>query len=483
MSVRVRFAPSPTGGLHVGNVRTAVLNWLFARRHGGAFVLRIEDTDVQRNLPGAEAVILDDLRWLGLRWDEGPDTPAGHGHGPYRQSQRTELYRAHAARLREAGAAYPCFCPPGTEGEEARDGAAACPCGSLSAREVAGREGGGATPALRLRAPERGEIVVEDVVRGRVRFDAAEIGDFVLLRAGGLPTYNFAAVVDDALMEISHVIRGVGHLSNTPRQLLIYGALGWAPPVFAHIPTILGADRQKLSKRHGARPLSAYRAEGYLPESLVNYLSLLSWSSPSGEEVLPIERLIREVSLERIRSADAVFDPEKLRWLGARWIEHLPLEELVRRVRPFLDDARFPLAEEALPVALEAIRSHLSTLGELNDHLHPFVATRDGAVLGERGRSLGPEAAPVLRAAAATLAGAQPWAEAPLGAALKAAGREAGVRGAGLYVPLRRALTGEEHGPPLVAVLRVQGRGPVLNALELAAAGAAGEDEAPAVDV
>ena len=470
MSVRVRFAPSPTGGLHVGNVRTAVLNWLFARRHGGAFIVRVEDTDAQRNLAGAESAILDDLRWLGLRWDEGP--LEGGPHGPYRQSERTDLYRAHAQRLREAGAAYPCFCPPGADAEEPRGGGGRCPCGTLAGSELARREAAGPAPALRLRVPEGGEIVVDDVVRGRVRFDAAEQEDFVLLREGGLPTYTFAVVVDDGLMEISHVIRGVGHLSNTPRQLLLYEALGWRPPVFAHIPTILGEDRQKLSKRHGARPLSAYRAEGYLPEAMVNYLSLLSWSSPSGDEVLPVERLIAEVSLDRIRSADAVFDPEKLRWLGARWIERLPLDALVRRARPFLDPARFPLDEEALPVALDAIRSHLSALGEVNQHLHPFAPTRDPAVLRERGRALGPGAAPLLRAVAAALAAAPEWREEPLGQALKTAGRDAGVRGAALYVPVRRALTGEEHGPPLIAVLRVQGRAPVLSALEHAAAGA-----------
>ncbi|MBI4410264.1 MAG: glutamate--tRNA ligase, partial [Gemmatimonadetes bacterium] len=320
--VRTRFAPSPTGSLHLGNARVAVLNWLFARHERGQFILRIEDTDVERTVASAEAEILDDLCWLGLDWDEGPgiEGPAEQGpFGPYRQSERGSLYRAQAERLVESGRAFRCYCSD--EELEAKRRAALArgekphydgTCRRLSAAQAAQRERAGRRPAVRFHVPPEGEVVVRDVVRGEVRFAADEIGDFIILRSDGAPTYNFAVVVDDVLMEISHVIRGVGHLSNTPRQVLLYQALGRPAPVFAHVPQVLGPDRQKLSKRHGATSLAEYRRLGYHPDALVNYLSLLSWSSPSGEEFLVRERLLNEISLERIGSADVVFDPGKL---------------------------------------------------------------------------------------------------------------------------------------------------------------------------
>src|SRR5690606_5050960 len=365
-TVRTRFAPSPSGSLHVGNARTAVLNWLFARHHGGAFILRVEDTDRERTVPGAEAAILEDLRWLGLEWDEGPgvEGPDEEGpYAPYRQSERGPIYREHADRLLEAGLAYPCFCTPEelgqkrlaaiARGEPARyDGA----CLRLTRAEIARYEREGRRPAIRFRTPVEGEVVIHDAVRGVVRVASAEIGDFIILRPDGVATYNFAVVVDDALMRITHVIRGVGHLSNTPRQAVLFDALGFERPIFAHTPTVLGPDRQKLSKRHGAKPLADYRREGYHPDALVNYLSLLGWSSPSGEEFLTRDRLINEISLDRIGAADVVFDPVKLRWLSSKHIERLPLSELAAAVDPFIDRERFPLAEDVVPVAVEAVR-------------------------------------------------------------------------------------------------------------------------------
>jgi glutamyl-tRNA synthetase len=314
--MRTRFAPSPTGSLHIGNARIAVLNWLCARQAGGAFLLRIEDTDTARNVAGSEEDIFRDLLWLGLDWDEGPPfegRPQPGTHSPYRQSERMTIYREAAHQLHASGFVYECFCSDdelaasrsaaesgeGTAGYEGR-------CDCLSDAERAALRAAGRAAALRFRVPARDQILVHDVIHGDVRFPARDISDFVVLRADGRATYNFAVVVDDIQMEITHVIRGAGHLSNTPRQVLLYEAFGKAAPVFAHVPTVLGPDRQKLSKRHGAQALSEYRREGYHADALVNYLSLLSWSSPTGDEVLTRERLVREVTLDRVGASDVV---------------------------------------------------------------------------------------------------------------------------------------------------------------------------------
>jgi glutamyl-tRNA synthetase len=482
--VRTRFAPSPTGALHPGNVRVAVLNWLFARQRRGAFLLRIEDTDVERGVEGAEEAIFADLRWLGLDWDEGPSwrgASSAGAHAPYRQSERGASYQAFAERLRDSGHAYACYCT--TEEIESRRAAAiaegrpqlADPCATLAPDEAARLSIEGRLPALRFRVARDTTIVVDDVVRGSVRFDAAEIGDFILLRSDGLPTYNFAVVVDDVLMEITHVIRGVGHLSNTPRQLLLYEALGATPPVFAHVPMVLGPDRQKLSKRHGAQAIAEYAREGYHPDALVNYLSLLSWSSPSGEEVLTREQLIAEVSLDRIGAADAVFDSVKLRWLSARHIERMLLHALVDAVAPFVDGSRTPIAPDLLPLAVDGIRSHLSTFSEIDEHLAAYFPAQEGG-----GVAPSDAASPhLLETALAALGGVDDWSQPALEAALSAAAASAGVKGRAFYEPLRLALTDRPHGPPFATLLRVQGRERALGALARAlrvAAAATGPD-------
>ena len=463
--VRTRFAPSPTGHLHVGGARTAILNWLFARHYGGAFVLRVEDTDAERNRPGAEAELLADLRWLGLDWDEGPDV--GGDFAPYRQSERGELYGAHAERLLAAGHAYWCTCPPAPadvapEGAPAR---ARCAC--------AERTGALANPApgrasLRFRVPDEiAEVRVHDVVRGEVAFPRAAIEDFVLLRSDGRATYNFAATADDAAMRITHVVRGADHLVNTPKQQLLYAAFGWPTPVFAHVPLILGADRQKLSKRHGATSVAAHRRAGYLPEAMLNYLSLLAWSSPSGEELLSQERLIAEVDLARVGASDAVFDWEKLRWMSAQYIQALGLDELLERLQPFLDRERFPLPPEALRVAVAALRARLHTLGELNDVLPLLLGPRTPEQWQARARAVADAAThPVLAAVRARLAALPAWEEEALNAAVRAAGAEAGAKGRALFQPVRLALSGEEHGPELAKLLVVLGRERALRLLD-----------------
>ncbi len=473
---RTRFAPSPTGELHAGNVRIAVLNWLMARHHDGQFILRIEDTDVDRNVADAEAGLMDDLRWLRLDWDEGPGT--GGPHAPYRQSERLDLYRRRAGALLDAGKAYRCFCSPETL-QAAREEALASgnsprypgTCRALGAEESARRAAAGEEHTLRLRTPDRGQIVVADVIRGRVTFDASEIGDFVIRRSDGLPTYNFAVVVDDAAMAISHVIRGAGHLSNTPHQILVYRALGEAPPVFAHAPTVLAPEGGKLSKRAGARPLRELRQQGLHPDGVVNYLSLLGWSSPSEDEVLTRERLIDEVTLDRVNAGDVTFDPTKMRWLSGQHIAAMPLDALVEATRPFVEDSPYAaLLDDGYPQALDAVRSHLDAFGDVTNHLAPFLGPDPHAPPYRPA----PGETAVIAAVRDALADVAPWEPGAIQSALKAAGKAVGVRGRELYAPVRQALTGEEHGPPLGAVIAVQGRERARRLLDAAAAGGDG---------
>jgi glutamyl-tRNA synthetase len=466
--VRTRFAPSPTGALHVGNARVAVLNWLLARREQGAFILRIEDTDLERNVAGAEAGICADLAWLGLEWDEGPacGSYAERGaSGPYRQTERGELYRQFAAKLASEDHLYACFC---SDAQLAADRTAALArganphyvgrCRLLATADAEARTSAGEPSALRFRVPDAHEIIVRDTARGEIRVRSAEVGDFIVLRSDGQPTYNFAVVVDDVTMRISHVIRGAGHLSNTPRQVLLYEALGVEPPVFAHVPTVLGPDRQKLSKRHGATSVDEYRKQGFHPDAVVNYLSLLSWSSPSGEEILTRERLVNEVSLERIGVADVVFDVEKLRFLSARHIALMPLDALVASVRPFLDSARFTLDATQLPVAVGAVRSHLVTFADINEQLATLFAE------GTEQFTPSEDEREVLRAARDVLS-TTAWEPEALAGALRTVSTRTGAKARRLYHPLRLAITRSGDGPPFVALLLLRGRERVLAAL------------------
>jgi glutamyl-tRNA synthetase len=328
VSVRVRFAPSPTGWLHVGGARTAYFNWLFARQHQGAFVIRVEDTDVARSTEQSESGVLDDLRWLGLTWDEGPDL--GGPHGPYRQSERLALYRESADRLMASGLAYPCFCTDAELDERRRAALAAgrpphydgrCRAYSDAQREAARAEG---RPASVRFTVEARDWVLDDLVRGEVRFPAGMVGDFVLLRSSGLPTYNFACVVDDAAMRISHVIRAEEHLSNTVRQLMLYPVIGAAPPRFAHVPLILNPDRTKMSKRSGeaAVAVSDWRRAGYVADALLSYLALLGFHPGDEREILSRAELLEAFSLDRVGRSGSVFDADKLRWVNAHLLHH-----------------------------------------------------------------------------------------------------------------------------------------------------------------
>ena len=388
MTVRTRFAPSPTGRLHLGNVRAAAFNWMFARRHGGAFILRIEDTDVERNVEGGEQGILEDLRWLGLDWDEGPGVDGPHA--PYRQSERSAVYAAAVDALVASGDAYPCFCGEGDleseigkEGREVRHYFGRCR--NLDPAERARRLAHGPPPVIRFAVPQGlTSVEVKDEVFGSISFPTSDIGDFVIRRSDGRVTYNFAVVVDDIDMEITHVIRGVGHLSNTPKQALLFDALERPRPVFAHLPTVLGADGHKLSKRDGAAAVAELRRLGYPADAVLNYLSLLGWSHPEGKEVLSRRELVEAVTLDRVGRSDTQMDPEKLLWISSQHLAWEDADSLAAHVALFLDGERFGQAREQWTQVVEALRTRLSTYGGINEHLPILFG---GAERGEGARA------------------------------------------------------------------------------------------------
>ena len=474
MTVRTRFAPSPTGRLHLGNVRAAAFNWLLARQNGGSFLLRIEDTDIGRNVPGGEEMLIEDLRWLGLDWDEGPDI--GGPHGPYRQSERAASYARAVERLAATGAAYACFCSEEAlegEAEEFGEGRSALRysgrCRALEPSERAQRVAAGQPHVIRFAVPEALSIVeIKDEIFGDISFPTSDIDDFVLRRSDGRVTYNFAVVVDDIDMEITHVVRGVGHLSNTPKQALLFDAFGVSRPVFGHLPTVLGPDGKKLSKRLGATAVAELRSQGYPPDAVLNYLSLLGWSHPEEKEVLTRSELIASIGLDRVGRSDTQLDPEKLRWVAAQHLASEPLAELAQHVRPFLDLARFPVAGEHLEAVVDTLRTRLSSYGDINAHLELLYPPEAEAMEKRRALGADPEVRRVLEAVRARLATLELWEAAPLDQAVRAGGADAGVKGAGLFHPVRVLLIGSEKGPDLGKVLAAIGRQEAFRRLEQA---------------
>ncbi|UCF19527.1 MAG: glutamate--tRNA ligase [Gemmatimonadota bacterium] len=474
MTVRTRFAPSPTGELHLGNARIAVLNWLFARHSGGAFVLRIEDTDVDRNLPGSEYEIMEALRGIGVTWDEGPDV--GGPCGPYRQSERGAVYAEQAAALVHSGYAFRCYCSA-EELEARREQALARGakaiydgrCRGLSPLEQQRHAERGLVPSLRFAVPEE-EVVVSDFVRGRITFDPGEFGDFVIMKSDGLPTYNFGVVVDDHGMDISHVIRGVGHLANTPRQVMLYRAFGWEPPLFVHVPHVLSPEGGPLSKRHGARSLREYLEAGYHPDALVNYLSLLSWSSPSGEEILTRERLIGEIDLARLGASDVRLDPDKLEWLSGEHIRGMEAEALAARLAEHLGD-RYPEAAEQRLRFASSIRERITTFRSAERFLSQLYPPDPMEWSPTALEAMSREGVPrLLETARAMLRGVEDWDGETALLAIRAAGKAAGLKGRDLFMPVRAALTGATQGPELADILAIQGKATALRVLEQALA-------------
>jgi len=487
-AIRVRFAPSPTGSLHIGGARTALFNWLFARGRGGIMALRVEDTDLERSTAESERAVLDDLRWLGIDWNEGPDV--GGPHGPYRQSERQSIYRREAERLCAAELAYPCFCTD--EELEARRRAAQAAgrtpqydgtCRDLDEEERAERRAEGRPESIRFRVP--GEpAVVRDLIRGDVVFPADAVGDFVILRSNGLPTYNFACVVDDAAMRFTHVIRGEEHLSNTNRQVFLYRALGYPEPAFAHISLILNPDRSKMSKRSGeaATFVSEFRAQGYLPEALINFLALLGWSWDGEREMFSRADLVEKFSLERVNATPAVFNREKLEWMNGQYLRVMPLAERAARVRAYLAErGRLPArpdVDDFLERATAAVGERLKTLADVEGYAgFAFSESFDidpkarDEVLGRKG------AREALSALAEMVEGADPFEPAALEARARELGERLGVKAGDLFFPARVALTGRKVAPGLFEVMSLLGRERTV--LRLRAASAWWEEPAP----
>lgn len=469
--VRVRFAPSPTGHLHVGNARTALFNWLYARRQGGAVILRIEDTDRERSTAESESSILEDLRWLGLSWDEGPDV--GGPYGPYRQSERSARYREQADRLLASGQAYYCFCSPDQLENDRRRALVAglAPkyagtCRRIPPDEAGRRVASGEPAVVRFRVPDQPIVRFTDLVRGELAFASEVIGDPVLLRTDGTPAYNFAVVVDDVSMDVTDVVRGEDHISNTPRQVLLYEALGRAVPRFAHLALVLGPDHTPLSKRHGATSVREFRARGYLPEALVNYLALLGWSPGGGDELLPLDELARRFAIEHVGRSAGVFDPEKLAWINRHYMRvadpaRLTAEtERYFRARGFLRDASPEALEYLRDLAALAVGS-VDRLEEIPERVR-FVFEFDAAaavaqpavaqVLEE------PHAPAVIAALAVELSDLPRLRDREAFRAAAARVRtKTGCKGRSLFHPIRVALTGEAGGPELdVAVPAVE---------------------------
>jgi len=468
--MRVRFAPSPTGYLHVGGVRTALYNWLMARASGGTFILRIEDTDVERSTEAAVTAILDGLRWLQLDWDEGPDV--GGPAGPYRQLARYDLYRAHARRLVEQGKAYPCTCLP-EELQARREAARAakqsvrrlCPC-----REQG--PGAGRPQAIRFHVPEQMRVVWEDLIQGRIEVAGEEIDDFIIVRSDDseTPVYNFAAVVDDALMGITHVVRGADHIPNTPRQILLYQALGYLLPAFGHIPLVLGQDREKLSKRHGDVALQDYQAKGYLADALVNYLVRLGWAH-GDQEVFTREELVRDFRLERVGASPGIFDRTKLDWLNGLYIRRTPAAALTGMLAPFWEPAGVDPARvaargtdwiaQAVPLFVERAKTLLE-MARAMAFLFAPPAERDAKA---EAKFLGPDSRALLHEVRQALTETHSFTPEALEGLSRDLAERRGRKLVEIAQPIRVALTGTTASPPLFPILALLGREVVLERL------------------
>lgn len=478
MQVRVRYAPSPTGSPHVGGVRTALFNYLFARHHGGSFVLRIEDTDTERNQPETVAQFLDAFRWVGMDWDEGPDV--GGPYGPYVQSERTGWHWEAADRLERQGLVYRCFCTVAEleadrerARQEHRPPRYSGRCRNLTDQERTALERAGRTPTLRLRVPEDGVTVVHDLIRGDVAFEHQTLGDFVIVKSDRMATYNFAAAVDDSAMRITHVIRGEEHLSNTPRQILVYEALQLPLPSFAHVPMILAPDRAKLSKRHGATSVAEFRDQGYLGEALCNYLLLLGLSPQGEAERFTLAEAVGSFDLERVQKNAAVYDVKKLAWLNGIYLRHMDPQQLERAVRPFFERAGIGLAGVDpgwLRAVLIAVRERVSTLAQVVDAARYFFeepTTYDESGVAKHFSA--PQTPEFLREAAEAFSRVVTFDAAGVDEALTQLAARLNVPRAKLIHPVRLAVSGRTMGPGLFDLVALVGRERAMHRLRIAA--------------
>lgn len=471
--VRVRFAPSPTGYLHVGGARTALFNWLYAKKTGGKFVLRIEDTDVERSTQEAVDGLLRDMKWLGLTWDEGPEVDGPYG--PYYQSQRLEIYHKYAKILLENGSAYPCFCSEEeltTKRQKAEEEHRSLhydgKCRRLSKEEVEKRVAAGEAHVVRVKVPED-DFILDDMVRGKVEWKAETLGDFIILRSSGMPVYNFCVVVDDADMKITHVVRAEEHLTNTHRQLILYKSLGIKPPVFAHASLILGEDKTKLSKRHGATSVGQYADDGFLREAMINFLALLGWNEGNDREIYSVEELIECFSLERISKSPGVFDHTKLTWMNGQHLRALPIDTLLPMVEPLLKAAMPEDGRLQNPAIMRKLVELIQIKMNVLTDAAPVVESilKVGAPESEEDTAMiSTEKSKNLFAALADEFSRCEWVREGYNAAIKAAGKTAEAKGKELFMPIRVKVTGTSHGPELVGILDILGREEAITRLK-----------------
>ncbi|WP_416829412.1 glutamate--tRNA ligase [Ectobacillus polymachus] len=474
--VRLRYAPSPTGHLHIGNTRTALFNYLFAKHHGGDFIIRIEDTDLKRNVEGGEESQLNNLKWLGIGWDEGPDI--GGPYGPYRQTERLDIYKNLYEQLLERGLAYKCYV---TEEEleaerEAQMAAGETPRYSgahrnLTEEQMKEFEAQGRVPSIRFRVPDNKDYTFHDLVKGDVTFNSSDFGDFVIVKKDGIPTYNFAVAIDDHLMEISHVLRGEEHLSNTPKQLMIYEAFGWEVPEFGHMTLIVNENRKKLSKRDESvlQFISQYAELGYLPEALLNFIGLLGWSPVGEEEIFTKEQFIEMFDAARLSKSPAVFDTQKLKWMNNQYVKQQSLERVVELSLPHLVKAGLVsnnMNDQEIAWVTDLIalyHDQMSYGAEIVELSELFF--QDEVVYDEAGQAiLGEEQVPVVLAAfAEELEVLEEFTPENIKAAIKAVQKKTGNKGKKLFMPIRVAATGEEHGPELPNAIKLLGKEKVIN--------------------
>ena len=477
---RTRFAPSPTGKLHFGNANTAVFNWLMARRYGGTVVLRIEDTDLDRSSGEFEEKLLDDLRWLGLDWDEGPDT--GGPFGPYRQMERRDIYDEHAKKLLDSGAAYRCYCTR-EKLEQDRENQKknkeniryAGRCRDLTPDDWARLDAEGKPYTIRFKTPRGEKVVVKDLIRGDIEFASDELDDFIFIRSNGVPTFLLTNAVDDALMQISHVVRGEDHISNTPKQVLINRALGLNVPLYLHTAIILGPDRTKLSKRHGAVNVIQFREQGYLPEGLINYIAFLGWNPKDDREFFSLEQLQKEFSIEAMSKAPSVFDYDRLAYLNAHWMKEIDRERLVDLCAARLVEAGFVSEEDAVSQRdfiagiVEVAGERLKTVNDIDAQSDFYF--KDITEYEEKGvkKFFKPEQADVLRMFADSFKNVEPFAQQGLEDVVRALMEQKELPGKKVFQPLRLSLTGKLVGPGLFELIELLGRDTVLARLEAAA--------------